>query len=45
MAGIIQKYYRDWEDIKDSAGRSLNEDGKSDIGQLLGVALWERVVG
>ena len=45
MAELIEGYLQDWEDIKGSAGGSLREDGVSDIGQVLRVALWERVVG
>lgn len=45
MAEVIERYRRDWEDIKGTAGSSLKEDGGTDIGQLLGVALWESVVG
>jgi len=45
MAEVIERYHRDWEDIKSTAGSSLKEDGGSDIGHLLGVALWEHVVG
>jgi hypothetical protein len=45
MAEIIKRYRQDYEDIKETAGSSLREDGGTDIGQILSVALWERVVG
>jgi hypothetical protein len=45
MAELIERYRRDYEDIKGTAGGSLKEDGGTDIGQILSVALWERVVG
>jgi hypothetical protein len=45
MADVIEKYHRDWEEIKGSAGSSLREDGGTDIGHILSVALWERVMG
>ena len=45
MAEVIEKYRRDYEDVKETAGGSLREDGGTDIGQMLSVALWERVVG
>ena len=45
IGAIIEKYHRDWEELKGSASPSLREDGGTDIGHILGVALWERVVG
>jgi hypothetical protein len=45
MAEVIERYRWDYEDIKGNAGGSLKEDGGTDIGQILSVALWERVVG
>lgn len=45
MAEIIEKHHRDWEEIKGRAGDSLREDGGTDIGHILSVGLWERVVG
>lgn len=45
LAEVIERYRQDWEDIKGTAGGSLREDGRTDIGQILSAALWERVVG
>lgn len=45
MAEIIEKYHREWEEIKCSTGDSLKEDGGTDIGHILSVGLWEHVVG
>ena len=44
MAELIDSHLRDWEDIKGIAN-SLREDGGTDIGQLLNIGLWERVMG
>ncbi|OJJ47740.1 hypothetical protein ASPZODRAFT_63861 [Penicilliopsis zonata CBS 506.65] len=44
MAEIIDRNRRDWEDLKGSAGGQLREDGGTDFGQYLRVALWERMV-
>jgi hypothetical protein len=45
MAEIIESHLRDCEEIKDSADGSLREDGGTNIGRAIRVALWERVVG
>ncbi|EAW21326.1 uncharacterized protein NFIA_064900 [Aspergillus fischeri NRRL 181] len=45
MAEVIDKHLRDWDHIKGSTGGSLREDGGTDIGHILQVGLWERVVG
>lgn len=43
LAELIEKYHRDWDDIKGSTGDSLKGDGGTDIGHILSVALWERI--
>jgi hypothetical protein len=35
MAEVIERYRRDYEDIKGNAGGSLKEDGGTDIGRCL----------
>jgi hypothetical protein len=41
---VIDKYHQAWDNIRDTTSSSLKEDGGTDIGQLLSVALWERVI-
>lgn len=43
MGEMIEEHHRDWEDIKETTGDLLKEDGATDIGYMLNVALWERV--
>lgn len=45
MAEVIDTHLRDWDDIKRSTGGSIWEDGGTDIGHILQVGLWERLVG
>ncbi|KAJ5400540.1 hypothetical protein N7465_011029 [Penicillium sp. CMV-2018d] len=46
MAEVIDRHYREWEDLKVSAyNLILRQDGGTDIGRFLRAGLWERVIG
>jgi hypothetical protein len=45
MAEVIERNFREWEDLKGRSFNLLREDGGTDIGPFLHAGLWERVIG
>ena len=43
MAEVIERSFREWKDLKGSC-HVIREDGKTDVGQYLHIALWAHVV-
>ncbi|KAE8408287.1 hypothetical protein BDV37DRAFT_192651 [Aspergillus pseudonomiae] len=45
MAEVIERSFREWEDLKGSSCHLLREDGGTDVEKFLRTGLWERVIG
>lgn len=44
MGHVIDRYLRDWEDIKCEATKSLDEAGGTNVNEFLQAGLWEHVL-
>ncbi|KAJ5213049.1 hypothetical protein N7449_000218 [Penicillium cf. viridicatum] len=43
MGDTIERHIRDWEDLRGSGRAAIREDGTTDLGRLLDIALWGQV--
>lgn len=43
MGDTIERHIRDWEDLRGSGRAAIREDGMTDLGRLLDIALWGQV--